>query len=300
MHLRQKFALLIAAMALPAVLLAAFYLPQSNRDVGTARNELQGARYMQSAGSLLARVTRHRTVSNALLSGDTAGRAESVRLEAYIEKQIEQLNALDTELGGRFGTTPSWHEVTAQWRKIQSGAASTTPEQNLADHDVMIHDLTTLMARVTKASQMDLDPDEFTDDLIIAATRNVAQAVIAFSNVNQHSMDVAVKGYLGGDDRTAIQIYLGEIQQNLDEMTQQLVAQPDMQPLLAAAQLQMAGYRRMAQTRILNAQKISISAAEVYAAGTPVVGALQVLSDSSYAQHANRAAGPRVEQDDRA
>jgi methyl-accepting chemotaxis protein len=284
MHLRQKFALLIAAMALPAVLLAAFYLPQSNQDVRTARNELQGARYMQSAGSLLARVTRHRTVSNALLSGDTTGRAEGVRLEAYIERQIGQLDALDMELGGRFGTTASWHEVTAQWHKVQSRAASTTPEQNLADHDVMIHDITTLMARVTKASDMDLDPDGFTDDLIIAATRNVAEAVIAFSNVTQHSMDVAVKGYLGGDDRTAIQIYLGEIQQNLDAITQQLVAQPDMQPLLSAAQQQLAGYRRLAETRILNAPKINISAAEVYAAGTPVVRALQVLSDSSYAR----------------
>jgi len=284
MHLRQKFALLIAAMALPAVLVTAFYLSQSNQAVRTARNELDGARYMQSAGSLLARVTRHRTVTNALLSGDTSGRAESVRLSDYIARQIAQLDALDAELGARFGTTASWHEVTTRWNKIKSGAAAATPEQNLADHDALIRDITTLMARVTKASDMDLDPDAFTDDLITAATRNVAQAVIAFSNVNQHSMDVAVKGYLGGDDRTAIQIYLGEIQQNLDAIAQQLAAQPDMQSVLQATQAQIFGYQRIAATRILNADKINISAAEVYAAGTPVVRALQLLSDSSYAR----------------
>ena len=284
MHLRQKFALLIAAMAVPTVLVAAFYLSQSNQAVHTARNELEGAGYMQSAGSLLARVTRHRTVTNALLSGDTAGRAEGLRLKEYIGKQIELLNAIDAQLGPRFGTTASWHDITDQWRKIGSRAATTTPEQNLVDHDALIHDITTLMARVTKASDMDLDPDAFTDDLIIAATRNVAQAVIAFSNVNQHSMDVAVKGYLGGDDRTAIQIYLGEIQQNLDAIAQQLVAQPDMQPVLAAATQQLATYRRIAETRILNSEKINISAADVYAAGTPVVRALQLLSDSLYAR----------------
>ncbi len=83
---------------------------------------------------------------------------------------------------------------------------------------------------------MDLDSDAFTDDLIIAATRNVAQAVIAFSNVDQHSMEVVVKGYLGGDDRTAIQIYLGEMQQNLDAISQQLAAQPEMQPVLLSHQ----------------------------------------------------------------
>jgi methyl-accepting chemotaxis protein len=284
MHLRQKFALLIAAMALPALLVMAFYLTQSNQAVRTARNELEGARYMQAVGSLLARVTGHRTVSNALLSGDTSGRAEDSRLEAYIDKEIAQLNALDGEFGARFGTTASWHEVTDQWRKVKAGDSTSTQEENLAAHDALIHDITTLMARVTKASDMDVDPDAFTDDLIIAATRNVAQAVVAFSNVNQHSMDVAVKAYLGGDDRTAIQIYLGELQQNLDAIAQQLAAQPDMRPVLLAAQGQVTGYRHLAETRILNAEKINVSAAQIYAAGTPVVRTLQGLSDSSYAR----------------
>src|ERR1700679_1872850 len=171
MHLRQRSALLIVAMALPTVLVAVFYLSQSDRAVTTARNELDGARYMQSVGSLLARVTRHRTVTNALLSGDTSGRREGGRLEDYIETQIEQLNRLDSELGGRFGTNAIWHEVTGQWHQIRASAGSVTSEQNLREHDELIQRITLLMARVSKASDMDLDSDAFTDDLIIAATR---------------------------------------------------------------------------------------------------------------------------------
>ncbi|HEY6456210.1 MAG TPA: methyl-accepting chemotaxis protein [Steroidobacteraceae bacterium] len=284
MHLRQKFALLLLTMALPTVLVAVFYLSQSNRAVSTARNELDGARYVQSVGSLLARVTRHRTVTNALLSGDTSGRLEGGRLEDYIETQIEQLNRLDTELGGRFGTSTIWHGATEQWQQIRSSAGSVTPEQNLQEHDELIQSITTLMARVSKASDLNLDSDAFTDDLIIAATRNVAQAVIAFSNVDQHSMEVVVKGYLGGDDRTAIQIYLGEIRQHLDAIAQQLIAQPEMQPLLLTTNEKLALYWQMVSTRILNADKITITGSEVYAKGSPVVQALQVLSDSSYAR----------------
>ena len=284
MHLRQKFALLLIAMALPTVLVAVFYLSQSNRAVTTARNELDGARFVQSIGSLLARVTRHRTVTNALLSGDTSGRLEGGRLEGFIETQIEQLDKLDTELGGRFGTNAIWHDVTGQWHQIRSSAGSVTPEQNLREHDELIQRITTLMARVSKASDMDLDSDAFTDDLIMAATRNVAQAVIAFANVDQHSMEVVVKGYLGGDDRTAIQIYLEEMRQNLDAIAQQLAAQPEMQPVLLTTNEQLARYWRMVATRILNADKITITGSEVYAAGSPVVQALQVLSDSSYAR----------------
>jgi methyl-accepting chemotaxis protein len=284
MHLRQKFALLLVAMALPTVLVAVFYLSQSNRAVSTLRNELDGARYVQSVGSLLARVTRHRTVTNALLSGDTSGRLEGGRLEDYIGSQIGQLNGLDTELGGRFGTHTIWHDVTVQWQQIRASAGSVTPEQNLTQHDELIQRITTLVARVSKASDMDLDSDAFTDDLIIAATRNVSQAVIAFSNVDQHAMEVVVKGYLGGDDRTAIQIYLGEVRQNLDAIAQQLVAQPEMQPVLLTTNEKLALYWQMVATRILNAEKITVTGSQVNAAGSPVVQALQVLSDSSYAR----------------
>ncbi len=112
-------------MALPTVLLTAFYLTQSDATVRKAHNELDGARYMQSVGSLLARVTHHRTVTDALLNGDTAGRAEGTRLEGYIESQIQQLNLLDAELGARFGSTAAWHEVTEQWQKIKASAGTT-------------------------------------------------------------------------------------------------------------------------------------------------------------------------------
>jgi methyl-accepting chemotaxis protein len=284
MHLRQKFALLIASMALPAVLVTAFYLSQTDQTVRTAHNELDGARYMQTVGSLLARVTRHRTVTHAMLSGDPSGRAEVVRLEEFIERQIAQLNALDAELGGRFESTATWHRATDRWHQIKADASNMTPEQNLAEHDALINDITALMSRVSSRSQMDLDPDAFTDDLVIAATQHVAQAVIAFSDVNQHSMEVAVKGYLGGDDRTAIQIYLGEVQQNLDGISQRLASQPDMQPVILEATQQLAAYRHLIATQILSAPKITVSASDVYAAGTPLVRALQQLSDTSYAQ----------------
>src|SRR5580692_6629556 len=118
MHLRQKFALLIAAMALPTLLVTGFYLSQSNQTVRTARNELDGARYMQSLGALLTRVTRHRIVTDALLNGDAASEPEDARLDSYIEKQILELDAVDAEFGGRFATTADWHQTTAQWQQI--------------------------------------------------------------------------------------------------------------------------------------------------------------------------------------
>jgi methyl-accepting chemotaxis protein len=284
MHLRQKFALLIAAMALPTLLVTGFYLSQSNQTVRTARNELDGARYMQSLGSLLTRVTRHRIVTDALLNGDAASQPEDARLDSFIEKQILELNAVDAEYGGRFATTADWHATTALWKQIKTNASTLTPERNLAEHDALIHDITGLMSRVATASDLDLDPDAFTDDLIIAATRHVAEAVIAFSDANQHAAEVAVKGYLGGDDRTAIQIYLSQAQQNLDAISVRLAAQQDMQPVVQQAQQELAGYRHMVATQILNTPKLTLTASDVYGASTPVVRALQVLSDTSYSR----------------
>ncbi len=52
---------------------------------------------------------------------------------------------------------------------------------------------------------------------------------------------------------------LGEIQQNLDTISQQLASQPDMLPVLQAAAQQMPGYRNMVSVRMLTAQKINVT-----------------------------------------
>ncbi|MBV8742591.1 MAG: hypothetical protein JOZ12_12455, partial [Sinobacteraceae bacterium] len=77
-HLRlwQKLALLFAAMSIPALLLATFLTLRIGAAAHQARNELEGARYLQALGGVAAEMVTHRGRAYAYLSGDRARRAD--------------------------------------------------------------------------------------------------------------------------------------------------------------------------------------------------------------------------------
>ena len=54
LKLWQKLALLVVAMAVPTALLGVFYLSGANEQVALAADEIEGARYVQSVGAVLA------------------------------------------------------------------------------------------------------------------------------------------------------------------------------------------------------------------------------------------------------
>ena len=56
LKLWQKLAVLVVAMAVPSALLGIFYLGGANSQVALAKDEIEGARYVQAVGAVLAEV----------------------------------------------------------------------------------------------------------------------------------------------------------------------------------------------------------------------------------------------------
>ena len=88
LKLWQKLALLVVAMAVPTALLGVFYLSGANAQVALASDEIEGARYVQSVGAVLAEAANHRSRLFALLTGDAARRDEVSTSEAEMDKLI--------------------------------------------------------------------------------------------------------------------------------------------------------------------------------------------------------------------
>jgi len=284
----QKLALLIAAMALPTALLAVFYLRETNGIVRTARSEIDGARYQQALGTALADITDHRSRSYALLSGDATRKDQVYTAEADVDRELDALDALDTELGARLKSTAGWQAIKTSWSAVKAGLGkAASPEDYLKQHDALITLVQSLETTVSMNSGLSLDSDHATAALIGAATRTVGDAVIAMSRLTEHAVGSAVKGYLGGDDRMAMQIYSTEVQNDLDTLASQLQwasedAKGKVIPDLEAVNREFGGFRDTLNTRILNAQKMDVSAAQVFDAAMPAMRALQELSSASY------------------
>src|SRR6185437_3797236 len=219
----QKLALLIAAMAVPTALLAIFYLRETNGIVRTARSEIDGARYQQALGTALADITAHRSKSYALLSGDATRKDQVYSAESDVDRELTALDGLDYELGTRLKSTQGWQAIKSSWAAVKVGLGKApSPDDYLKQHDALIVQMQTLISSVSMNSGLSLDSDHATAALIAAATRTVGDAVIAMSRLTEHAVGSAVKGYLGGDDRMAMQIYSTDVQSDLDALASQL------------------------------------------------------------------------------
>ncbi len=305
LRLWQKLAVLIAAMAVPTALLAVFYLNETDGVVRSARDELDGARYLQSLGSALTLIANHRSRSHAVLTGDASRKDEMYATEAQIDKQFSEVDAIDAQLGARFGSSEQWRQVKSGWMALKGALDKSTPEDNLQRHDALIDRIGQLITTVAMNSGLALDPDPVTATLIRAATSRVSDALTAMSRLNEHAIGAAVKGYLGGDDRIAIQIYGDEVSRDLAELATELQwtskdSKAAVLPALESVNRDFGQFRAMVDSRLLNAQKMDVTAAQVFDAAVPASGALQDLSAVSYRSmkaaletRASRAVGTR-------
>ena len=66
-------------------------------------------------------------------------------------------------------------------------------------------------------SKTSLDPEFNTHALIHLASDHTPKALIYAGNMRRYAVKAAAKGYLGGDDRTAIQIYRDRFHNEIDK-----------------------------------------------------------------------------------
>ncbi len=86
----------------------------------------------------------------------------------------------------------------------------------MARHNVLLDHIQKLGETVAARSGMTVDPSPETAVLIQIATRNVPGALIASGNVRWYAGRATIKGYLGGDDRMAIQLYHENFTEHFD------------------------------------------------------------------------------------
>ena len=112
-------------------------------------------------------------------------------------------------------------------------------------------------------------------------------ALIASGNVQWYATRASIKGYLGGDDQMALSLYHDEVVADFAAATRDLngapaTARAKIAPALAAAQGAFDSSYGIVQARIINAQKMTITTAELFADSRAVSSSLLSLSDLGY------------------
>src|SRR4051794_12653375 len=288
LKLWQKLAVLVVAMAIPSALLGVFYLGGANSQVALAKDEIEGAKYVQALGGMLAEAANHRSRLFAVLTGDTAGRDQVSASESEMQRHIEEVDASDSQVGARFKVSEGWSSVKSDWDRLRNEGAKLTPDESVARHNVLLDHIQKLGETVAARSGMTVDPSSETAVLIQIATRNVPGALIASGNVRWDAGRATIKGYLGGGDRKAIQLYHENFTEHFDAAARDLDrasedAKTRVRPKVEAARSAFSSFFGTVKEKILDAQKMEITPADVNSAARDVSSTLKELSDVSYA-----------------
>jgi len=287
LKLWQKLAVVVAAMAVPTALLGAFYLSAANSEVGQARNELAGAGYAHQVGAVLAQVANHRSLLFAVLTGDTSRRDELTESEATIDKVIADTDASDSAVAERLGLADEWQGIKSDWQQLKSGESKLSADDAVARHDALIARIVKLGNVVVAGSALNVDPSPPTASLIQIATRDVPGALIASGNVQWYATRASIKGYLGGDDQMALHLYHDEVVGDFAAAARDLNGAPAQArarivPALQTAQGAFDSSYGIIESRIINAQKMTITTAELFGDSRAISSSLQSLSDLGY------------------
>jgi methyl-accepting chemotaxis protein len=287
LKLWQNLAVLVAAMAVPTALLGVFYLNAANSEVSQARNELAGADYAHQMGAVLAEVANHRSLLFAVLTGDASRRDELTASEVAIDRLMTDIDGGDAVVGSQLGVTDEWQGIKSDWQQLKSDEAKLSADDAVARHDALIARIVKLSELAIGRSALNIDPSPQTAALIQIATRDVPGALIASGNVQWYATRASIKGYLGGDDQMALSLYHDEVVADFAAASRDLNGAPaaarvKIAPALDAAQGAFDSSYGIIQTRIIDAQKMTITTAELFADSRAISSSLQSLSDLGY------------------
>ena len=287
LQLWQKLAFLVAAMAVPTALLGVFYLSAANSQVAKAREELAGADYAHKVGAVLADVADHRSLLFAVLTGDNARRNELTASESLIDQQMAGIDADDAAAGSQLRVSDEWQAIEGDWRQLKAGELKLSADDAVAQHDALIGRIVKLSHLVVGRSALNIDPSPQTASLIQIATRDVPGALIASGNVQWYATRASIKGYLGGDDQMALHLYHDEVVGDFAAAARDLngapaAARAKIIPALQTAHVAFDGSYGIIESRIINAQKMTITTPELFSGSRAISSSLKSLSDLGY------------------
>jgi len=290
-HLRlwQKQALLGAAMAVPAVLLAALYFSSVNSSVNLARRELAGANYSQAVGALLAELFNHRGRAYLWRSGNASMADPVAASESTLDKLGAAVDAQDVEWGSTFGTSERWRAIKAEWSALKGRIPGDSPEQVIADHGELIRHIEELARSVARGSGLDVDPDPTSAMLVELATKRVFASLRDLGNMRMVAVHAAANQTLSGVDRAGIELRRDDLLESFRQLESDLplLAEENRTAVQAASAKASAAfndYLKSIDEKILSAHAITASASDTYKSAHDAWVGMTELSSVVYAR----------------
>src|SRR5262249_8501441 len=157
--------------------------------------------------------------------------------ETAMDKLVKEVDASDAKVGAKFQVSEAWQTIKSDWERLKTEGPKLTADDAVARHNALIDSIFKLSETIAARSRLYVDPSPWAAVLMQTGTHTVPGALIASGNTRWYAPRASIKGYLGGDDRMALQLYHDEFVDLCDAVGRNLTraseeARKQVQPVL--------------------------------------------------------------------
>ena len=282
-----KFMLVGLLMMIPLITMAYLLVAQLNETVASLHSEHDGLEYITEIRPLIEHMPQHRGMSGAFLNGDQSFRRQMENKQGEIDAFFNRLQQKDRELGERLETGNRVAALQSEWQSLKGRIWQLTPAQSFAEHGRVIQQAIDLIGYVADTSGLILDPhldSYYMMDLLVAQMPVLTEAM---GQSRAIGAGVAASGSMSTDQRIQLTIRLDRIRASEASLKHHLEVIARENPTIASAlnassrdaSVAVAEFADLISGRLLDADTINITSADIFASSTRAIDGVFKLYD---------------------
>ncbi|MFL5801548.1 MAG: PAS domain S-box protein [Roseiflexaceae bacterium] len=214
----RKFVLISLLLVAPLALALTLLILSIDSGVEVARLELQGNAYLRPLRKLMEHALKDKMLANDYLFGNTALHEALIDNQAQIDRDFQELRAVDQRFGAELQTTAQLQALEASWNDLKSDVLNSSIHGSADLHTKLIADTRALISLVGDTSHLILDPNldsYYAMDAVLLKLPEAQDLLAQVRFLGDQVLDQKEKA-LSPEDTTRLTILSGLIRANID------------------------------------------------------------------------------------
>ena len=207
LSLVRKFLLVSFFMLLPLAYTATLYLSEARRQVNCMMAERDGLRYIKPLLKLSRLAQDHRGATYVIAKGNDQLKQFRGQVQEKIRSVVQEINAVEGELGPTYGSAPHWRFVTEKLKAVMQPDVSPDSEGVFGEHIALIENIHRLIDFVTLKSNLLLDSDLASYHLMDITTSKVPSLSERLAIARGVGTTMIMRSELMTDDRVRMSVF---------------------------------------------------------------------------------------------
>ncbi len=281
MTFSRKLLLLSAVFLVPILILTYQLASQLGANIDFAIQERKGVAYLVPTLNLLQHMQQHRGASNTFLSGDPTFKNTMLQKQTAINEDIAAIDVVEQQYGAEFQSGGRWQAIKVEWQTLKTEVDTLKPAQSFDRHTALIAKVLGFRSYIADSSNMALDSNIDVYYLVIAAVKSYPQTAEYMGQLRAIGSGSLVDGVLSDRERAQLEVMnkqAGASSVTSEEgMRETFRHNPSLQKRLETvvqtAQDQQKTFQDLLNTKVLAADKITLTSKEYFDAATKAIDA---------------------------